>query len=284
MLKTASLTPLVRAVICNKDTEAPFSGEYESLDSSGTYLCRNCGLALFRSAHKFNSGCGWPSYDQEVTGAIKQQVDSDGKRIEIICARCNAHLGHVFNGEGYTKLNIRHCVNSLSLDFVNDLEVLDTEEAILAAGCFWGVEYFFQKLNGVLKTEVGYIGGYKDYPTYAEVCDNKTGHLEAIRVLYDPKKISYEAIVKYFFEIHDSTQTNGQGPDLGEQYLSAIFYFNVEQLSIAKQIIEILQKQKVNVVTKLIPMNIFWKAEDYHQNYYVKNGRLPYCHIWQKRF
>lgn len=284
MIKANSLTPDVVAIIFNKSTEVPFSGEYEDLAMPGTYLCRNCGLALFRSEHKFNAACGWPSYDQGIEGSVKQQIDKDRRRTEIVCARCDAHLGHVFTGEGFTKLNTRFCVNSLSLDFVSNLEVLDTEEAILAAGCFWGVEYFFQKLSGVIKTEVGYIGGHKDNPTYSEVCRHITGHLEGIRVIYDPKKINYGEIIKYFFEIHDPTQINGQGPDLGEQYLSAIFYFNEEQQRIALDVIKTLQSQGIKFSTQLIPMSIFWKAEDYNQSYYAKNNQKPYCHIWQKKF
>ncbi|MCC2625116.1 MAG: msrA3 [Burkholderiales bacterium] len=284
MLKTNSLTPYELGIIQDKDTEHPGTGRYTDYEDSGTYLCRNCGLALFRSQRKFHSGCGWPSFDNEITGNIKREPDQDGKRTEILCNRCNAHLGHVFNGEGYTPLNTRHCVNSASLDFVADETVTDTEEAILAAGCFWGIQYYLDKLDGVLKTEVGYSGGSKLNPTYKEVCTGNTGHLEVLRVLYDPQKITYADILKYFFEIHDFTQTNGQGPDLGEQYLSAIFYFNEEQQQIARNIIEILSSKCYSVATLLREVSIFWPAEDYHQNYYAKNGKTPYCHTKRKIF
>jgi len=284
LLKTASLTPKLKSIICDKNTEYPGTGVYNDLDEAGSYLCRNCGLALFRAAHKFHSGCGWPSFDNQVDNNVRREPDSDGRRTEILCARCNAHLGHVFHGENYTALNTRHCVNSAAIDFVSNSKVLDSEEAILAAGCFWGVEYYLQRLSGVLKTEVGYSGGHTQNPSYTEVCQHSTGHLEVIRVVYDPQLVSYADLLKYFFEIHDPTQTNGQGPDVGEQYLSAIFYYNDTQLAIAQQVIQLLHKLGYTAVTKLLPVSVFWPAENYHQNYYTLNGKLPYCHNWQKKF
>lgn len=282
--KTASLTDTVIAIVKNKDTEHPFTGDYNDFGESGTYLCRQCGLALFRSTTKFHSGCGWPSFDENIPHAILREPDEDGHRIEILCSRCRAHLGHVFTDEKFTAKNTRHCVNSLSLDFVFDTQVLDTEEAIFAAGCFWGVEYYFKQLPGVLKTEVGYIGGHKKNPTYQEICSGSTGHYEAIRVLYDPKKIHYEQIAKFFFEIHDPTQSDGQGPDLGEQYLSVAFYYNEPQHKILLQLIKDLKDKGYLIATKLLPVSTFWRAETYHQDYYKKTGKQPYCHRYEKKF
>lgn len=282
--KTQSLPNHVLQIVQDKATEHPFTGEYNDFDEAGTYLCRQCGLALFRAGAKFHSGCGWPSFDEEITGAVKKEQDADGRRTEILCAQCDAHLGHVFQGEGFSTKNTRHCVNSLSLDFVADLHVENTEEAIFAAGCFWGVEYYFKILPGVLKTEVGYTGGHKTDPTYEEVCTGDTGHFEAIRVVYDPTKISYEDLTKYFFEIHDPTQNNGQGPDLGEQYLSVIFYYDDPQKKVAQKLITELKQKDYNIATQVLPVSTFWPAEEYHQAYYQKTGKNPYCHQYVKRF
>ena len=284
IIKTSSLPDIILSVVHDKGTEKPFSGEYDDFDEQGTYLCRQCGLALFRSSRKFHSGCGWPSFDEEIAGAVKRVSDEDGYRIEIICSRCDAHLGHVFMGESFTTKNTRHCVNSLSLDYVADLAVKDTEEAIFAAGCFWGVEHYFKLLPGVLKTEVGYCGGNKRNPTYEEVCGGGTGHYEALRVLFDPAIVDYEKVVKYFFEIHDPTQSNGQGPDHGEQYLSVIFYYNDEQKRIAQTLMQKLEQSGYHLATKLLAVRVFWRAEKYHQDYYEKTGKQPYCHRYTKRF
>lgn len=274
----------ISKIICQKSTERPFSGKYNELTLGGTYLCRQCGLALFRSKTKFHSGCGWPSFDQEIQSAVNRQADSDGIRTEILCARCDAHLGHVFQGEGFTVLNTRHCVNSLSLDFVDNLSIEDTEEAIVAGGCFWGVEYYLKQLSGVLKVELGYTGGQTADPSYEDVCRGNTGHVEAVRVLYDPLKLTYETLIKYFFEIHDPTQANGQGPDIGEQYQSAIFYYNEVQKNIVVALSNQLKELGYNIKTHVLPVNLFWPAENYHQDYYQKTGKKPYCHHYVKRF
>lgn len=161
---------------------------------------------------------------------------------------------------------------------------MKTNRAIFAGGCFWGVEYYFQKEPGVIETNVGYIGGYKDNPTYEEVLSKKTGHFEAVEIIYDPLKISYEKLVKLFFEIHDPTQVGRQGPDKGVQYSSVIFYLNNEQKLIAEKLIKILKEKGYKVVTELKKSDKFWKAENYHQDYYIKKGGTPYCHIYTKRF
>ena len=156
--------------------------------------------------------------------------------------------------------------------------------AYFAGGCFWGVEHLFQQKEGVLNAVSGYMGGNVDNPTYEQVCSKTTGHLEAVEVSYNPEKISYEELAKFFFEIHDPTQANGQGPDIGPQYLSAVFYKSEDEKETAEKLIRILEEKGYQVVTKVVPAETFWIAEDYHQDYYVKKGAQPYCHFYQKRF
>lgn len=282
--KTAALTPLSCRVICDKATEYPHSGIYNTLVTHGTYLCRRCGLALFRGNSQFSAGCGWPSFDDEIEQAIKKIPDSDGLRIEICCHRCDAHLGHTFTGEHLTQKNRRHCVNSVAIDFVEDDTVIDTEEALVAGGCFWGVDYYLRCIPGVLKVEAGYSGGTIANPTYNDVCSGNSGHYEAVRVVFDVAKTSYTAILKRFFEIHDPTQHNGQGPDLGHQYQSAVFCYNQEQRIQTEKLIYALKQNGYDVATHILPTQPFWPAEDYHQNYYGKSSKTPYCHQPVTRF
>ncbi|MBD3330430.1 peptide-methionine (S)-S-oxide reductase MsrA [Candidatus Peregrinibacteria bacterium] len=161
---------------------------------------------------------------------------------------------------------------------------MKNKKAIFAAGCFWGVEHYFKKLKGVTETKVGYTGGETKNPGYEQVCAKNTGHFEAIEVTYDPSKITYEKLVKYFFEIHDFSQENGQGPDIGPQYKSAIFFANKEEKQISEKIISLLKEKGYEVATKRLPTKTFYPAEEYHQNYYFKKGAEPYCHFWKKIF
>ena len=158
------------------------------------------------------------------------------------------------------------------------------KKAYFAGGCFWGVEHLFQSKEGVLKAVSGYMGGEVENPTYEQVCSKRTGHLETVEISYDPDRISYEELAKFFFEIHDPTQANGQGPDIGPQYLSAVFYESEAEKEIIEKLIGILKDKGLNVVTRLIPAVTFWPAEDYHQDYYQKKGTQPYCHFYQKKF
>ena len=277
------LTPEEKYVIESKGTERPFTGEYVDTTITGTYLCKRCRAPLYNSHDKFDSSCGWPSFDDEIKGAVKHVPDADGRRTEIVCSACGAHLGHVFKGEGYTKKNTRHCVNSISLVLIPVAEK-KIEKAIFAGGCFWGVEYYFQHAKGVVSTQVGYTGGHQKQPTYREVCNHTTGHIEAMEVTFDPEVTSFEAMARLFFEIHDPTQTDGQGPDRGEQYLSAIFYQDENQKQVAEKLIGILTEKGYNVATRLKPAAIFWPAEKAHQQYYEKGGSTPYCHRKINRF
>lgn len=279
------LTDFEKHVILQKGTEAPFSGEYCDFKGEGTYYCKQCDTPLYRSGDKFNSGCGWPSFDDEIKGAVRREIDADGRRTEIMCAKCGAHLGHVFKGEGFTPKDTRHCVNSVSMTFKpKEKTGGKTETAIFAGGCFWGVEHLMQQQEGVISVESGYTGGDMPNPSYEQVCSGATGHAEAVEVTFDPSQVSYEQLAKLFFEIHDPTQMNRQGPDIGSQYRSEVFYTTPQQKEIAENLIKTLKGKGYDVVTKVTPASTFWKAETYHQDYYDKKGSQPYCHSRVKRF
>ena len=277
------LSPEERAVIIDKDTERPFTGEYNNNFKPGIYTCRQCGAPLYRSDDKFRSSCGWPAFEDEFKGAVKKTLDADGRRMEITCAKCGGHLGHVFYGEELTPLDTRHCVNSISMKF-EPVDSPNIQRAIFAGGCFWGVEYHLQKAPGVILVTSGFCGGKKDYPTYREVCTGKTGHAEAVEVIYDPKKTSFEKLAKLFLEIHDPTQVDRQGPDIGNQYRSGIFYLDAKQRETAEKLIKILRSKGLKIATKVEQAGRFRPAEDYHQDYYKRKGSTPYCHAYTKRF
>lgn len=278
------LTSEEESVIVHKGTEPQFSGRYCNHKEDGTYTCKRCDAPLFESGDKFESGCGWPSFDNAIPGAVKQIPDADGVRAEIVCAACGGHLGHVFVGEGFTKKSVRHCVNSISLNFVPVNAKVSTARAYFAGGCFWGTEYYFQQAEGVVSTSVGYMGGDRHDPSYREVCNGTTGHAEAVEVVFDPSKTDFETLARLFFETHDPTQIDRQGPDVGDQYRSVVFYVNEEQKQAAEKLIRLLQDKGYQIATELVKADRFWVAGDYHQDYYRKNGNLPYCHSYQRRF
>jgi methionine-S-sulfoxide reductase len=156
--------------------------------------------------------------------------------------------------------------------------------AYFAGGCFWGVEHYMQQLDGVLAVESGYMGGHVDDPSYEQVSSQTSGHLETVRVRFDPTRVSYEQVAQRFFEIHDPTQADGQGPDIGPEYRSAIFYTDAEQQKIAQSLIAKLEQRGYDVVTELRTADRFWPAETYHQDYYERTGKTPYCHSRVRRF
>ena len=274
------LSPLEERVIIHKGTEAPFSGKYNDFFNDGSYLCRQCGALLYTSEDKFKSGCGWPAFDDQAGDTVKRIPDSDKRRTEIVCGKCGGHLGHVFEGEGLTPKNTRHCVNSVSIHFVP----AGKKSIVLAGGCFWGVEYWLSKLPGVIETTVGYTGGHVKDPEYKEVCSGTTGHVESVEVVYSPAVTNIEEILKVFFETHDPTQEGRQGPDIGEQYSSVVFYSDEEQKAAAEKLMDDLKTKGYKVVTQLRKLHTFYDAEKYHQDYYLKKGSVPYCHSRVKRF
>lgn len=279
----SELTPFERHIIEDKGTEPAFSGLYTQTDEAGDYFCKRCDALLYHSSDKFSSHCGWPSFDDEVAGAVQRQPDADGRRIEIVCAHCKAHLGHLFEGEGLTHKNTRHCVNSVSLNFKPKIDV-QAKKAVLASGCFWGTQYYLARVPGVLDSRVGYTDGHLDHPSYKQVCSGSSGHVEAVEVTYDPKKLSFKDLLKYYFETHDFSQENGQGPDIGSQYLSVLFYENEAEKKDAEDVISYLREHGHKVATQLKPLTKFWPGEDYHQLYYEKKGDTPYCHRYREIF
>ena len=272
-------------VLIDKGTERAFNGKYVHTKENGTYTCKICNTPLYKSSDKFDSHCGWPSFDDAIKGAIKETLDADGRRTEITCANCGAHMGHVFKGEGMTAKNVRHCVNSISLNFHTEKVAKPSlSKAYFAGGCFWGVEYYLEEIKGVKEVISGFMGGDVKNPKYYDVVKHKTGHLETVEVLYDPSIVSYETLAKTFFEIHDPTQTNGQGPDIGSQYLSAIFVSNPKEKKTIQKLIQTLENSGLKIATKIRPKAPFYSAEEYHQNHYQRKGGTPYCHSRVKRF
>ena len=277
-----TLTPEEDRICFSAETERPFCGTLLDNKKEGIYVCVAGGLPLFSSSSKFNSGTGWPSFfapfDPE---HIIEKVDrSHGMvRTEILDARSGAHLGHVFD-DGPPPTGKRYCLNSAALKFIAKGEPLPPESqpnvAYFAGGCFWGVEDRFAQIPGVIDAESGYAGGAVLNPTYKAVCSGDTGHAETVRIVFDPRKVSYEQLVRFFFKIHDPTTMNRQGPDIGTQYRSAIYTVNEDQKRVADSVIAALTAEKAfkgrKIVTEVTPYSNYFAAEEYHQDYHKKHG------------
>ena len=274
----SSLTNEEKHVLKDKGTEAPFSGEYTDHFEAGIFLCRACENPLYESNTKFNAGCGWPSFDDEIEGAITRYEDLSGVqlRTEICCKKCDGHLGHVFAGEQITAKDTRHCVNSLSIRFK---AYSSLQRATFGAGCFWAVEKLFKATKGVYLSRVGYMGGNTDLPNYKEVCSGTTNHAEVVDLYFNPEKVSYVTLLNLFWQNHNPTTLNSQGFDYGTQYRSIVFYHNEQQQNEIEQSVKEQQKNcKNEIITQVMHSSTFYRAEEYHQNYLNKNN-LGSCGI-----
>ncbi len=285
------LDPLALEVTTCSATECAGTSPLNKEKRKGLFVCAIGGLPLFRSEDKYDSGSGWPSFTRPFDPQhVRLEVDHTlgMRRVEVLDARSGAHLGHVFD-DGPAPTGKRFCINGAALKFIPEGETLPpesrpavTESAYFAGGCFWGVEDVFQQIPGVLDAVSGYMGGTLEKPSYSAVCEGDTGHAETVQVVFDPKRVSYAELLKFFFANHDATTLNRQGPDHGEQYRSAVFAANPAQLAAAQAYLAELGKtaryEKRKIVTQLVaPGPRFWPAEDYHQDYHLKHGGS--CHV-----
>ncbi len=303
-----SLSPLQCHVTQEDGTEPPFDNAYWNNHRDGIYVDVVSGEPLFSSQDKYDSGTGWPSFTRPLeTGSLVTRADHSAgmSRIEVRSREGNSHLGHLFD-DGPAPTGKRYCMNSASLRFVPVEELQaqgygqylplfgkpapagDKREqparravATLAGGCFWGVQELIRHLPGVIESRVGYTGGKTDNPDYEHVHTGRTGHAEAVEIVFDPTRLSYEDLLRTFFRLHDPTTPNRQGNDRGTQYRSAIFVHDPAQREAAERVkadVERAGKWKAPLVTEIVSAGTFYPAEAYHQDYLQKNPGGYTCH------